>query len=586
MEEVLQQHTFEIITEATAFNIDITRYSEKNNILTYKLTMTGDSHFMPAPVTVRWKTLGLNAKGVWKPSTDFNKRIMADWELDHLESRISVDSPVIGVFGHDDHNVLTFACSDAINTTKLNTLYREEDNYLYSHITFFPERHHLISSYEAFIRIDESKRHFSKCLKEVAAWWASFEHLTPSHTPELAKAPVYSTWYSFHQELDTTIVIEECKKAKDIGYELIILDDGWQTNDNNRGYDYTGDWRPERIPAMADFVQEVHNTGMKIALWYSVPFCGKESDAYRRFKGKFLTEKHRWAPVFDPRYPEVREYLIDLYKNALLDWNLDGFKLDFIDEFKTYDNTELTMENGRDFSSVNEAVDRLMTDVINTLHAINPNCVIEFRQKYVGPAMRKYGNMFRAFDCPGDAVMNRIRIADLRMMSGTTATHADMFTYHPTEGLEQKSLQLINSLFGVPQLSIKLSEATPEEINMLRFYTQYWNENKHTLLEGDITPYNPLANYPVIKSVSKSKTVIGVYDKQVVSFKEETSQIDILNARIGDGIVLESTKDYGDYRCVVKNVQGITVNQTTIYIRNGINHIAVPSCGVIQLKRA
>ncbi|ANH60100.1 glycoside hydrolase family 36 protein [Dokdonia donghaensis] len=586
MEEVLQQHTFEIITEATAFQVDITPHSEKNGIFTYKLTMTGDGDFMPAPVTLRWKTLGLNAKGIWKPTTDFNKRIMADWELDHMESRISVDSPVIGVFGHDDQNVITFACSDAINTTRLNTLYREEDNYLYSHITFFPERHHSISSYETFIRIDESKRHFSNCLKDVAQWWAGFDHLKPSHTPELAKVPVYSTWYNFHQELDTKVLLGECTKAKELGYELIILDDGWQTNDSNRGYDYTGDWRPERIPEMAEFVKEVHHTGMKIALWYSVPFCGKESDAYKRFEGKFLTEEHRWAPVFDPRYPEVREYLIDLYKNALLDWNLDGFKLDFIDEFKTYGNTKLTMENGRDFSSVNEAVDRLMTDVINTLHAINPNCVIEFRQKYVGPAMRKYGNMFRAFDCPGDAVMNRIRIADLRMMSGTTATHADMFTYHPTEGLEQKSLQLINSLFGVPQLSIKLSEATPEEINMLRFYTQYWNENKSTLLEGDITPFNALGNYPIIKAVSTGLTVIGVYDKQVVSFEEETIQVDILNARIGEGIVLESTKDYGDYICLVQNVEGATVHQTTIHIQKGITHIAVPSCGIIRLKRA
>lgn len=584
-EKVTQKHRFEISTDTTDFKTKITLHTQENDVYIYKLSFTSKGDFMPAPVTVRWTTPGLNTKGVWKPTTDFNKRIMADWELDHMESRISVDAPVIGVFGHDDQNVFTFACSDAINTTQLNTLYREENNLMYSHITFFPERHHLIAHYETFIRIDERAHHFSKSLKDVSTWWASFDHLKPSHTPELAKVPVYSTWYNFHQDLDTTILLEECIKAKDIGCELIILDDGWQTNDNNRGYDYTGDWRSERIPAMADFVKEVHATGMKIALWYSVPFCGKHSEAYKRFKGKFLTEEHRWAPVFDPRYPEVRAYLIDLYKNALIDWNLDGFKLDFIDEFKTYKNTELTMENGRDFSSVNEAVDRLMTDVINTLQTIKPDCVIEFRQKYVGPAMRKYGNMFRAFDCPGDAVMNRIRIADLRMMSGTTATHADMFTYHPDEALEQKSLQLINSLFGVPQLSIKLFEATPEETNMLRFYTQYWNENKRTLLEGNITPYNPLSNYPIIKAVSSELTVIGVYDKQVVPFKEDTIKVDIINGCLGNGVVLESHEEYGDYTCLIKDVQGVTVSQSVIQIKEGLNQILVPACGIIRLKR-
>jgi len=81
----------------------------------------------------------------------------------------------------------------------------------------------------------------------------------------------------------------------------------------------------------------------------------------RWFKGKFLTENHRWAPVFDPRYPEVRQYLIDTYSKALALWNLDAFKLDFIDDFKVYPETELTKAGGRDFANVNEAVDKLLT---------------------------------------------------------------------------------------------------------------------------------------------------------------------------------------------------------------------------------
>jgi len=85
---------------------------------------------------------------------------------------------------------------------------------------------------------------------------------------------------------------------------------------------------------------------MKCLLWYSVPFCGIKSKAYQLFKGKFLTENHPWAPVFDPRYPEVRSYLVQKYAAALIDWKLDGFKLDFIDDFKAYPETVLTKENG------------------------------------------------------------------------------------------------------------------------------------------------------------------------------------------------------------------------------------------------
>ena len=52
--------------------------------------------------------------------------------------------------------------------------------------------------------------------------------------------------------------------------------------------------------------------------------------------------------------------------------------------------------------------------------------MIEFRQSYIGPAIRKYGNIFRAGDCPADILSNRIHTIDLRLTSGSTAVHSDM----------------------------------------------------------------------------------------------------------------------------------------------------------------
>ncbi|GAA0711405.1 hypothetical protein GCM10009430_00860 [Aquimarina litoralis] len=585
MKEVITTHTIEIQQKSKDFKVSIHLLEEQNNVTIYNINFSSTSEFQPQEVTLKWKIPAVNVKGVWKPTTDFAKRIMDDWELDHMESRISVDSPVISLFGHDDSNIITFACSDAINKKKLNALYREEDNCMYCHISFFTERHHKITDYNAQLRIDQSQQHFSESLKSVGKWWEGFQNLIPANVPELAKVPVYSTWYQYHQKLDTTDLIEECKIATTLGYELIILDDGWQTKDENRGYDYTGDWLPERIPEMEKFIQDIHKTGMKLALWYSVPFCGKKSKAYQKFKGKFLTEEHRWAPVFDPRYPEVRAYLISLYVNALVAWKIDGFKLDFIDEFKVYPSTKLTKENGRDYSSVNLAVDRLMTDIISSLHAINPEVVIEFRQKYTGPAMRKYGNMFRAFDCPGDSVMNRVRITDIKMLCGDTAVHSDMFTYHKEEPLEIKALQLVNTLFGVPQLSILLKDASPEELSMIRFYTHYWRNHKEIFLNGRFTPQRPLANYPILKSASETHTIIGVFDNYTIDFSENTDKVDIINGQFETKIVLSSEQNYGAYNCIIYDCTGKKISESTLMILIGVIQIKVPVCGLIRLEK-
>ncbi len=575
----------EIIGDDKMVSSSIQQISSEIGLEIYRFNVKCDEKHFPKPITLKWKVKDVNVKGVWKPTTDFAKRIQADWELEHMESRISIDAPVISLFGHSDENIITFACSNAINKLQMNACIREEDNYFYCHITFFSEEEQRIQNYEAQIRIDTRNILFSTALKDVSSWWETFDNLTPAKVPAIAKMPLYSTWYQFHQNLDLELLLQECKLASDLGYKTIIIDDGWQTFDTNRGYDYTGDWQPDRIPNMKDYIKEIQKTGLKAALWYSVPFCGPKSKAYKRFKGKFLTEEHRWAPVFDPRYPEVRAYLIDIYVNAVKEWNLDGLKLDFIDDFRLYENSPLGLGNGRDYASVNVAVDKLMTDVMTKLQAINPDIFIEFRQKYVGPAMRKFGNMLRAFDCPGDATMNRIRIADLRMLSGNTAVHSDMVTWNKDEPVEIAALQLINTLFGVPQLSILLRDAPISYIEMIAFYTKYWNANAAVLTTGDFRPSRPLANYPIQQISKNGKTIIGVYDSYVIELENDDNEIHVLNGQIADQITIRSVRDLGNYQCKTYDCQGKMLEDKVIIFSKGVLEVAVPPCGILMATK-
>ncbi len=571
-------------TEEEVFATTFELLHEQDGIYTYQFAVKSDQPASPQPMTLRWRLPSFNMKGVWKSGGLHDKRQQYDWELVHLQSRISVDAPVISVFGHDDSNAITFACSDAINLLEMNALLREEDNHLYCHVTFFRERHPEISEYQAQIRVDMRSVLYSEALQDISKWWATFDALKPSPTPALAKAPLYSTWYQFHQDLDEEILLQECTIAASYGYELIILDDGWQTMDNNRGYDYTGDWQPDRFPDMKGFVERVHQTGMKFGLWYSVPFCGPKSKAYHRFKGKFLTENHRWAPVFDPRYPEVRAYLINTYTTALKEWNLDAFKLDFIDDFKVYPETVLTKENGRDYANVNAAVDRLLTDVMNSLKAIKSDIAIEFRQKYVGPTMRKFGNMFRAFDCPNDGVSNRIRVTDVKLLCGETAVHADMVKWHREEKVEIAAFQVLHCFFGVPQMSIHLRNYPKDHLAMVQFYNAYWKKHADIILDGQFTAQNPLANYPILKSTKGGHSIIGVYDDVFATITNEHT-IDLLNGKMSEAIVVKNTGEAADFELVVWDCMGKAGRSERITLAKGVSEIDVKTSGMIRLRR-
>ncbi|OEK09601.1 glycosidase [Flavivirga aquatica] len=579
---IISEKDIQIKGDSTNFKTELTTISSNTEVSLFNFKITAKSPETPKPITLKWKIPAHNIKGVWKPTTDFSKRIQADWEMKHMESRISIDAPVISLFGHDDSNSHTFACSNAINKLELNAEIREEDDHFYCHVSLFLEQQSKLTDFDIQIRIDQGKKHFSEALKEVSKWWETFDDLKPTPVPDIALTPLYSTWYQFHQNLEEDVLIEECKTAYNLGYKAIIIDDGWQTNDDNRGYDFTGDWQPDRISKTKEFVDNVHATGMKIGFWYSVPFCGKKSNAYKKFKGRFLTENHRWAPVFDPRYPEVREYLINIYKNALIDWNLDGFKLDFIDDFRLYSDTP-KVNPDMDFHSINTAVDRLLTDVITTLRHINPEIFIEFRQKYTGPAMRKYGNMFRAFDCPGDATMNRIRIADIKMLAGNTAVHSDMITWHNDETLEVAALQMVNTLFGVPQISVVLKDIPKEHLKMVEFYTKYWNTNKNLITKGHFTPFKPLANYPIQTVINDNKIIIGLHDDHVVQIDETFENIDILNAKLSTSLILKTNTDLGNYNYRIFNCKGNLVNQDHSKLNKGLMEFNIPACGLIQL---
>jgi len=562
----------------------LTLEQENENLSLYKLKYDSSKGKIEGPIMIQWRIPAINIKGVWAPNSLHEKRIHADWEFPQLQASISRNAPVLSIFGHSDENILTFSCTDIINAVEMEAALREEDNQVYCTFHFFTEQPFPDQDYETIIRIDSRPIQFSKAVQSIVGWWQSSTSITPTHIPEYAKVPLYSTWYSYHQDLDEESLLYECRESYKLGCKLIIIDDGWQTLDTNRGYDYTGDWEPDRFPNMADFVEKVHAEGMKMMIWYSVPFCGKKSKAYQIFKGKFLTENHHWAPVFDPRFPEVRSYLVNKYVQALLDWNIDGFKLDFIDDFKVYPETELKELNGRDTLSVFEGVNKLIQEARAALHAINKDVLIEFRQKYIGPALHQLGNMFRAFDCPNDSLTNRIRTTDVKLLSGSTPVHSDMFTWHKDESVEKAALQITSILFSVPQLSVRLKEVSDQHKAMVKFWFNYWATNKDVLLDGEFTADSPSANYPLLKAQKGDKIIAGIYDNMLQSVKSRFKYLDVINGKLSPNIVLNFTQTIPSAHWKIVDCMGNIIEENSGKTLEGITSFQVPANGILQLE--
>ncbi|MBQ2847686.1 MAG: alpha-galactosidase [Clostridia bacterium] len=547
------------------------------DILFINIDMTLPKPEIPEPLFLCWHFSAADCYSTWNPSLLDIHGLAFDWGKLTVQSRLASWMPVQSLISKDGTNRLCIAVSDVDTPISIRTGLYEEDATLACEIEFFTKPTSPTCSYSAVIRLDMRDIPYYDSIYETTAWWENDCGYESAYVPESAKMPMDSLWYSFHQRLDKDEIIKECKASHELGLETVIIDDGWQTDDNNRGYASCGDWQvaPKKIGDMASLVKEIHSIGMKVILWYSVPFMGIYTEKFKDFEEMFLEGSGNDKTFFglDPRYKKVREYLVRIYKKAVSEWNLDGLKLDFIDSF-VLKGKSLEYDEKRDFQSLEDAIHALMAEIKSNLIAINPDIMIEFRQSYVGPSIRKYGNMLRVGDCPCDMLKNRMGIINLRMTSGKTAVHSDMIMWNPEDTVENAALQFASILYGVPQISMRIDKLSESHYKMLKHYVSFWKEWKNVLLEGKLTAKNPESNYSVASSVLGSKEVITSFTNPVIEITAEKSVA--VNASMNKSLIIKFAegKKYKTVNCMGEEIASGTISSQ-------LHETEVPAAGIV-----
>lgn len=528
---------------------------------------------------VEWYEDVTNTVGCWYPDCGYVRAYGADWQRRRTTS-LSVSAPVYCLYDQRGNNCITIALSEAVRETEWKIGVHEEDG----RFLFQCKIHMGRGRSEVKLYINEGKTVYSRVLGKVQTWWKDGCGIVPAIVPEAAKMPFYSTWYSYHQNMEEKQLERECELAAQMGFKGIIVDDGWQTDDNHRGYAFCGDWRPSetKFPYMKEHVAYVHSLGMKYMLWVGIPFIGKNSGIWKKFSDKLLEyQEDMNAGVADIRYKEVREYLMEQYVDLVKNYDLDGLKMDFIDEFHEGAATPEYNEN-MDFRDVQDALEHMMVQLYEKLRELKPDILIEFRQKYVGPYIRKFGNILRVDDCPMSQLSNRVGLVDLRILSGDTAVHSDMVMWNKAEEPEGVAIALQHCFFGSLQLSVRLEECRQEVLEVIRYYMELAQEWFEARLEGELAAEHPEHLYPVVYGEKENRAVVGVYEEdQVICVKENWTQVLILNANKGNGIYLDLMQTSGK-KAVIRDCKG-TVVKSLEKLQDGLVKVEIPAGGIVKL---
>ena len=581
---------YDVFMEADECRFDAAVAVEESEALLshVKLSLRSSVPVRPGPLRMVWHHPLAGTHLKWFPGCGADRTILPEWRSARIcRSCNTSNAPVYALLDSAGVNALTFAVSDVTNAVTLAAGVVEETATVKCEVTLFPDPCPPMRDYEITLRLDARPLSYYRALAEVSDWWAGLPGAAPARVPEHARLPMYSSWYSFHQNLSPEGLEKQCRLAKSLGMESVIVDDGWQTDDNSRGYAFCGDWEvaPSKFTDFAAHVRRVHDIGMKYILWFSVPFVGVHSKAYKRFKDKVLNPAttDAWF-VLDPRFPDVREYLINLYESFITRFGIDGFKLDFVDTFELSPETRDTAGGGRDIDSVPEAVDRLLTDVMTRLRAMNPEVLVEFRQSYVGPLMRKYGNMFRSGDVPGDYHGNRRNTLDIRLISGNTPAHSDMVMWGPDDCAEGAAMQLIHTLFAVPQVSVLLDRIPPAQVEMIRRYLSFWREHRDVLLDGELAPLEPGSLYAAVVARNEHKLIAVAYADTVVPIGAPAPErLIVVNGTLSGRVVLDVAKSAGRRKVVARSCTGDIVREEAGRFGAGLHALRIPPGGAVEI---
>src|SRR5699024_7036281 len=111
-------------------------------------------------------------------------------------------------------------------------------------------------------------------------------------------------------------ILQIAEKAKQIGVELFVLDDGWfgkRDGDNCS----LGDWYPnlKKLPGgIKGLAEKIEALGMKFGLWFEPEMTNKDSDLFRSHPDWLLADIRR-------TYCHSRnQYVLDFSKEEVVDY--------------------------------------------------------------------------------------------------------------------------------------------------------------------------------------------------------------------------------------------------------------------------
>ena len=161
------------------------------------------------------------------------------------------------------------------------------------------------------------------------------DHVVPEYWSHRERPILYNSWEGCMFDFNESRLVDLARRAKNLGCELFVLDDGWfgKRNDDLAGL---GDYNVnlKKLPhGLNGLAQKVNKLGLEFGLWFEPESVNEDSDLYRAHPDWALTDRFptiygRHQLLLDLTKPEVRDYIVENVSRVLDSANITYVKWD------------------------------------------------------------------------------------------------------------------------------------------------------------------------------------------------------------------------------------------------------------------
>lgn len=125
-----------------------------------------------------------------------------------------------------------------------------------------------------------------------------------------------NNWEATYMDFTEEDILKIASKAKEVGVELFVLDDGWfgTRNDDTQGL---GDWyvNIKKLPnGISGLSEKIEDMGLKFGLWIEPEMANKNSDLYREHPDWILSVPERFE------CPSRYQHVLDFSRKEVVDY--------------------------------------------------------------------------------------------------------------------------------------------------------------------------------------------------------------------------------------------------------------------------